>query len=286
MSETTSSTQGTRGSLAGTGTRPIYGWTLHDGWVVAKRDLLKLPRVPELLFFSIFQPIVFVLLFAYVFGGAIPVPGGGSYREYLMAGIFVQTIAFNSASTTVGMAEDLKQGVIDRFRSLPMATSAVLLGRTTSDIVRGLLTLAVLMLTGLVVGWRIHDGVVEAVAAVLLLIAFGFAMSWIGAWIGLYMPSPEVANTAGIVWLFPVTFLSNAFVPLAGMPQWVLFIAEWNPISSVVLACRELFGNPTGVPTDAWAQQNPIAYSVIAIVVILVIFIPLSVRKYRSGVDG
>jgi ABC-2 type transport system permease protein len=275
-----------RDTLAGTGSRPIYGWTLHDGWVVAKRDLLKLPRVPELLFFSIFQPIVFVLLFAYVFGGAIPVPGGGSYREYLMAGIFVQTIAFNSASTTVGMAEDLKHGVIDRFRSLPMATSAVLLGRTTSDIVRGLLTLAVLMLTGLVVGWRIHDGVIKAVAAVLLLIAFGFAMSWIGAWIGLYMPSPEVANTAGIVWLFPVTFLSNAFVPLAGMPQWVQFIAEWNPISSVVLACRELFGNPTGVPTDAWAQQNPLAYSVIAIAVILVIFIPLSVRKYRSGVDG
>jgi ABC transporter DrrB family efflux protein len=273
-------------SLAGTGRRPWFGWTLHDGWVVAKRDLLKVPRVPELLFFSIFQPIVFVLLFAYVFGGAIPVPGGGSYREYLMAGIFVQTIAFNSASTTVGIAEDMKRGVIDRFRSLPMASSGVLLGRTTSDIVRGLLTLAVLMITGVIVGWRIHDGLVDAVAAVLLLVAFGFAMSWVAAWIGLYMPSPEVANTAGIVWLFPVTFLSNAFVPLRGMPQWVQFIAEWNPISSVVLACRELFGNPTGVPTDAWAQQHPLAYSVIAIVVLLAVFVPLAVRKYRQGGDS
>ena len=271
------------GTLAGTGGRPWFGWTLHDGWVVAKRDLLKVPRVPELLFFSIFQPIVFVLLFAYVFGGAIPVPGGGSYREYLMAGIFVQTIAFNSASTTVGMAEDLKHGVIDRFRSLPMANSAVLLGRTTSDIVRGLLTLAVLMITGLVVGWRVHDGVVEFTAAVLLLIVFGFAMSWVGAWIGLYMPSPEVANTAGIVWLFPVTFLSNAFVPLRGMPGWVQVVAEWNPISSVVLACRQLFGNPTGIPTDAWSQQNPLAYSVIAITVTLAVFVPLAVRKYRQG---
>ncbi|MFL6181712.1 MAG: ABC transporter permease [Actinomycetes bacterium] len=271
------------GTLAGTGVRPWFGWTLHDGWVVAKRDLLKVPRVPELLFFSIFQPIVFVLLFAYVFGGAIPVPGGGSYREYLMAGIFVQTIAFNSASTTVGMAEDLKHGVIDRFRSLPMANSAVLLGRTTSDIVRGLLTLAVLMITGLVVGWRIHNGVVDAVAAVLLLIAFGFAMSWVGAWIGLYMPSPEVANTAGIVWLFPVTFLSNAFVPLRGMPGWVQVVAEWNPISSVVLACRELFGNPTGIPTNAWSQQHPLAYSCMAIAAILAVFVPLAVRKYRQG---
>ena len=270
-------------TLAGTGRRPWLGWTLHDGWVVAKRDLLKLPRVPELLFFSIFQPIVFVLLFAYVFGGAIPVPGGGGYREYLMAGIFVQTIAFNSAATTVGMAEDLKQGVIDRFRSLPMANSAVLLGRTTSDVVRGLLTLAVLMITGVIVGWRIHDGVVDALAAVLLLIAFGFAMSWVGAWIGLYMPSPEVANTAGIVWLFPVTFLSNAFVPLRGMPGWVQVVAEWNPISSVVLACRELFGNPTGIPTEAWSQQHPLAYSCIAISAILVIFVPLAVHKYRQG---
>ena len=273
-------------TLAGTGRRPWFGWTFHDGWVVAKRDLLKLPRVPELLFFSIFQPIVFVLLFAYVFGGAIPVPGGGSYREYLMAGIFVQTIAFNSAATTVGIAEDMKHGVIDRFRSLPMANSAVLLGRTTSDIVRGLLTLAILMITGLVVGWRVHDGVIDFVAAVVLLIAFGFAMSWVGAWIGLYMPSPEVANTAGIVWLFPVTFLSNAFVPLRGMPGWVQVIAEWNPISSVVLACRELFGNPTGFPTDAWPQQNPLAYSVISIAVMLVVFIPLAVRKYRQGVTA
>ena len=267
-------------TLAGTGPRPFYGWTLHDGWVIAKRDLKKIPRMPELLFFAIFQPIIFVLLFAFIFGGAIPV-SDGSYREYLMAGIFVQTLAFNSASTTVGLAEDMQKGVIDRFRSLPMASSAVLLGRTTADIVRGLITLTVLVVTGLLVGWSINDGFANFVLAIFLLVLFGFALSWIGAWIGLYMPSTEVANTAGIVWLFPATFLSNAFVPIESLPNWLQPVAEWNPMSSVVLACRELFGNPVGAPTDAWPQQFPVAYSVISCAVILAVFIPLAVRKYR-----
>lgn len=270
------------GSLAGTGPRPIYGWTLHDGWVIAKRDLKKIPRMPELLFFSIFQPIIFVLLFAFIFGGAIPVPDG-SYREYLMAGIFAQTIAFNSASTTVGLTEDMQKGVIDRFRSLPMASSAVVLGRTTADIVRGLITLTVLVITGLLVGWSIDNGLLNFLFGIALLVLFGFALSWIGAWIGLNMPSTEVANTAGLVWLFPVTFLCNAFVPIDSLPGWLQPIAEWNPMSSVVLACRELFGNPLGAPTDAWPQQNPVAYTVLSCAVLLAIFIPLAVRKYRQA---
>jgi ABC-2 type transport system permease protein len=261
--------------------RPWFGWVLHDGWVVAKRDLLKIPRVPELLFFQIFQPIIFVLLFAYVFGGAIPIPGGGSYREYLIAGIFAQTIVFNSATTTVGLAEDMSKGVIDRFRSLPMATSGVLVGRTTADVVRSVITLVVLSLTGLVVGWRIHEGVAKAAAAYVLLLMFGYAFSWIGAWVGLHMPSAEVANTAGLVWLFPVTFLSNAFVPIHGMPGWLETIAVWNPVSAVVLASRQLFGNPTGIPGNAWPEQHAILATVIWIVVLLGIFAPLSVRKFR-----
>jgi ABC-2 type transport system permease protein len=266
--------------VLGARSRPLLGWTLHDGWVVAKRDLLKIPRVPELLFFSIVQPIIFVLLFAFVFGGAIPIPGG-SYREYLMAGIFAQTIGFNCANTTVGLADDMTKGIIDRFRSLPMAASAVLLGRTTSDLVRGVLTVVVLAITGLAVGWRIHNGVWDALLAFALLLFFGFALSWIGAWIGLNMPSVEVANTAGLVWLFPVTFLSNAFAPLAGMPTWVQWFATWNPLSSVTLAMRQLFGNPTAAYGDAFPQTHPVAYTLISCVVILLIFVPLAVRKYK-----
>jgi len=265
------------------GRRPLWGWTASDGWQVAKRDLLKIPRVPELLFFSIFQPIMFVLLFAYVFGGAIPVPGGGSYTEYLMAGIFAQTVAFNAASTTVGLAEDMNKGVIDRFRSLPMAASGVLVGRTTADIVRGVLTLVVLSLTGLVVGWRIHDGVFKALAAFGLLLLFGYCMSWIGAWVGLHMPSPEVANTAGLVWLFPVTFLSSAFVPTRGMPGALQYVAEWNPVSTVSLSARELFGNPTGFPGHNFPSEHPVLVTLVWVVVILAVFAPLAVRRYSQA---
>lgn len=264
--------------------RPLLGWTLHDGWVVAKRDLLKIPRVPESLFFSIIQPIIFVLLFAFVFGGAIPVPGG-NYREFLMAGIFAQTIGFNGAGTTVGLAEDLTKGILDRFRSLPMAPSAVLLGRTTADIFRGMITLTVLVLTGLAVGWSMNNGVAKAILAFILLLAFGFALSWIAAWVGLYMPTPEVANTAGLIWLFPVTFLSNAFVPLNTFPSWLQPIAEWNPLSSVTLAMRQLFGNPTGEIVGGFPQQQPVLYTIVAIVAILLVFVPLAVRKYRNSIS-
>jgi ABC transporter DrrB family efflux protein len=264
--------------------RPLVGWTLHDGWVVAKRDLLKIPRVPEALFFSIIQPIIFVLLFAFVFGGAIPVPGG-DYREFLMAGIFAQTIGFNGAATTVGLAEDLTKGILDRFRSLPMASSAVLLGRTTSDLFRGMITLTVLVITGLAVGWSINNGLPKAFVAFALLLFFGFALSWIAAWVGLYMPSPEVANTAGLIWLFPLTFLSNAFVPLNTFPDWLQPIAEWNPLSSVTLSMRQLFGNPTGEIIGGFPQQQPFAYSLISCAVILAVFIPLAVRKYRGAIS-
>ena len=264
--------------------RPFVGWTLHDGWVVAKRDLLKIPRVPESLFFSIIQPIIFVLLFAFVFGGAIPVPGG-NYREFLMAGIFAQTIGFNGAATTVGLAEDMSKGILDRFRSLPMAPSAVLLGRTTADIFRGMITLTVLVITGLAVGWSINNGILMAFQAFGLLLFFGFALSWIAAWVGLYMPTPEVANTAGLIWLFPLTFLSNAFVPLNTFPDWLQPVAEWNPLSSVTLAMRQLFGNPTGKVVGGFPQQEPVLYAFLACIAILVIFVPLAVRKYRNSIS-
>ena len=269
--------------------RPLIGWGLHDGLVVARRNLIQTIRVPELLFFSIVQPVIFVLLFAFVFGGAIPIPGADPsaapdasvYRQYLMPGIFGQTVAFASAASTVGLAEDMSRGIIDRFRSLPMAAGGVLLGRTFADAARQVLVLFVLSVTGLLIGWRINNGLVDAVYAYLLLLLFAYTVSWVGSWIGLYMPNPETAQTAGLVWLFPLTFLSNAFVPITAMPAWLQPIAQWNPISSLVLATRQLFGNPTGIIGDAWPQQNPIAYTILSCIVLIAIFAPLAVRRYR-----
>ncbi len=264
--------------------RPIYGWTLHDGLVVTRRNLIQTMRVPELLFFSLVQPVIFVLLFAYVFGGAIPIPGdtaADAYRQYLMPGIFGQTVAFAAASSTVGLAEDMHKGLIDRFRALPMSPPAVLIGRTFADAARQILVLVVLSVTGYLVGWRIDNGLLNAIWAYALLLLFAYTVSWIGSWIGLYMPNPETANTAGLVWLFPLTFLSNAFVPINSLPGALQVVAAWNPISALVLACRELFGNPTGIQPDYWPLNNPQLYTLISCTVLIAIFSTLSVRRYR-----
>lgn len=266
--------------------RPLLGWGLHDGLVVARRNLIQTIRVPELLFFSLVQPVIFVLLFAYVFGGAIPIPGdegSNAYRQYLMPGIFGQTVAFAAAASTVGLSEDMNRGLIDRFRSLPMSTGAVLFGRTFADATRQVLVLTVLSITGLLVGWRISDGVFNAVLAYLLLLLFAYTVAWVGCWIGLKVPNPETASTAGLIWLFPLTFLSNAFVPISSMPSWLQVVAAWNPVSAVVLATRELFGNPVGVASTAWPMQNPALYTVISCAVIIAIFAPLAVRSYRKA---
>jgi ABC transporter DrrB family efflux protein len=264
--------------------RPLWGWTVQDGLVVARRNLIQTIRVPELLFFSLVQPVIFVLLFAYVFGGAIPIPGdtaSDAYRQYLMPGIFGQTVAFAAASSTVGLAEDMHKGLIDRFRALPMSPPAVLMGRTLADATRQILVLFVLSVTGYLVGWRIDNGLLNAIYAYALLLLFAYTVAWIGAWIGLYMPNPETANTAGLVWLFPLTFLSNAFVPINSLPGWLQVVAAWNPISALVLACRELFGNPTGIQPDYWPLQHAEAYTLISCTVLIVIFATLSVRRYR-----
>jgi ABC-2 type transport system permease protein len=264
--------------------RPVYGWTLHDGLVVTRRNLIQTVRVPELLFFSLVQPVIFVLLFAYVFGGAIPIPGDAAsdaYRQYLMPGIFGQTVAFAAASSTVGLAEDMHKGLIDRFRALPMSPPAVLLGRTFADATRQILVLVVLSITGYIVGWRIDNGLLNAIWAYALLLLFAYTVAWIGSWIGLYMPNPETANTAGLVWLFPLTFLSNAFVPINSLPGWLQVVAAWNPISALVLSCRELFGNPTGIQPDYWPLQHAELYTLLSCTVLIAIFATLSVRRYR-----
>jgi ABC-2 type transport system permease protein len=254
-----------------------------DGLVMAKRNLIKVKRIPDLLIFTTIQPVMFVLLFAYVFGGAIH-PKGVNYREYLMAGIFTQTVAFGSAITAIGLADDLQKGIIDRFRSLPMARSAVLVGRTTSDLFNNVVVMIVMSICGLLVGWRIHRGFGYAAGAYGIMFAFAFAMSWVSATIGLSVRSVEVAQSAGFIWLFPLTFMSNAFVPTDTLPGWLQAVANWNPMSAVVAAARSLFGNQgTAAIPKAWSMQHPEITALGWSLLLLVIFIPLSVRKYRAA---
>jgi ABC transporter DrrB family efflux protein len=255
-----------------------------DATVIAKRNLIKVKRVPDLLVFTTLSPIMFVLLFAYVFGNAIDVPGVG-YREFLIAGIFAQTVVFGATFTGYSLAEDLQKGVIDRFRSLPMAPSAVLFGRTLSDVANNVISLVVMALTGLIVGWRIRSSVLEALAGFLLLLLFAYAISWIMAVVGLAVRTPEVVNNAAFMIIFPLTFVANTFVPSNTLPGPLETFANWNPISAITQAARELFGNtsPKLPPADVWPMQNPVLYSLIWIVLILAVFIPLSIRQYRRA---
>ncbi len=255
--------------------RPWLYWEVADALVLAKRNLIQIPRSPELLIFSTIQPVMFVLLFRYVFGGAISVAGTGSadYVNYLMAGIFVQTVAFGSVTTGVGLAEDLQRGLIDRFRSLPMSRSAVLTGRTLADLVRNLFVVLVMFVIGLLVGFRPAGGVFGIVAGIALLLLFSFAMSWVAATIGLLVRSVEAAQSAGFIWLFPLTFASSAFVPITSMPDWLQVFAKNQPVTVVVDAVRNFF---LGLPGDS---HSWLAF--VWCVAILIVFVPLSVRRYR-----
>jgi len=255
---------------------------VNDGLVIAWRNLKRIPRIPELAIFAILQSIMFVLLFAYVFGGAIPLPGGGSYREFLMPGIFAQTIVFATATTAVGMCDDLNKGILDRFRSLPMARSAVLSGRTVSDVIYNAGLLVVLMLSGLVVGWTVRTGFPQFIAGVALLLLFAFAMAWIGVWLGLTLRTVEVAQQVSFLVLFPLTFLSNVFVPTGTLPWWLKPLAEWNPVSALTAATRQLWGNPNPFASGGLPAEHPVELTLVWIVVLLAIFAPLGVWRYRS----
>ncbi|MFC8230585.1 ABC transporter permease [Streptomyces sp. NPDC057287] len=259
---------------------------MADSLVMARRNLIRMSRIPEMVLFGLIQPVMFVVLFSYVFGGSLVVDGSTSaveYRNFLMAGIFAQTVTFATAGAGAGIADDMHKGLVDRFRSLPMARGAVLTGRTLADLVQTTLTVIVLMIVALLVGWRIHEGVPKALGAFALLLLLGYAFSWIGALIGLSVRTPEAATSGGLIWLFPVTFISNAFVPTENMAGWLQPIAEWNPFSATVQACRELFGNPGVSPSDAWPMQHPVWASLIWSVVIVVVFRTLAVRKYRQA---
>jgi ABC-2 type transport system permease protein len=260
--------------------------TLSDGAVVARRNLIKIKRVPDILIFTTLSPIMFILLFAYIFGSAIgaPIPGVG-YREFLIPGIFAQTVIFGSTNTGAGMADDIQKGIIDRFRSLPMSRSAVLVGRTGSDVLNNVITVTIMSVTGLLVGWRIRTSVGEAIGGFVLLLAFAYAFSWIMALLGLLVPSPEVVNNASFMVIFPLTFIANTFVPTQHFPSVLRVIANWNPITSLTQASRQLFGN-TGtapLPSHPWPLHHPVVYTVAWIVAILVVFVPLAVRQYKRA---
>jgi len=247
-------------------------WAVSDALVMTVRLLRQIPRIPELLIFATIQPIMFVVLFVYVFGGAINTPGF-AYVQFLLPGVFVQTVAFGGAATGIGLADDLQKGLVDRFRSLPMARSALLLGRTTSDVVRNGLSVAVMIAVGMVTGFRFHGSALAVVAGLALLLAFEFAFSWIGVLIGLSVKSVEAAQSGGFIWLFPLTFASSAFVPVASMPTWLRGFAEHSPVTVTVDALRGWFN---GLPVGSSAWQ-----ALAWIVGILAVMVPLAVTRYR-----
>jgi ABC transporter DrrB family efflux protein len=267
-----------------TAPRPTFGWLITDSLAVSRRHLLKITRVPESLFFALIQPVMFVLLFAFVFGGAIDVGPGGAqaYREYLIPGILAQTVMFAVAGITVGITEDASKGIMDRFRSLPMRPGAVLTGHTLASLLQNILVISILSITGLAVGWRIHNGFSDAALAYLMFATFAYAITWVGAWIGLHMPNSEVAGTAGLAWIFPFTFASNIFTPVSTMPEWLQPFVMWNPVSSLALAARQLFGNPTPLLGDSFPERYPVQLSFAYSFLLLAIFAPLAVRAFKT----
>lgn len=254
-------------------------WLLRDTWTEALRHLRAIPRNPELLMFATIQPVMFVVLFVYVFGGAIdPGPGFENYKQFLLPGIFAQTVLFNSSFTAVGVADDLSKGIIDRLRSLPMYASAVLIGRTVSDVVRNVITFASMLAVAFAVGFRFEGTLIEAGAATLLLFVFSYAFTWINAWIGLSVGSVEAANSAGFLWMFPFTFVSSAFVPVLTMPDWLQPIARNNPFTIVTNASRALY-NGQSAGSDLWIA---LAWAV----GLTIVFAWVASRKYANSTSS
>jgi len=257
-----------------------------DGLTIARRNTIKIRRAPDWLGFVVVSPIMFVLLFSYVFGSSIDIPGT-SYREFLIAGIFAQTVIFGAQITGYGLTEDLQKGIVDRFRSLPMSPSAVLIGRTTSDVLMNVVSLTVMGLTGLIIGWRIHTSPQEAILGALLLLLLGYALSWMTATIALAIRTPEAFNNASMMVMFPLSFIANTFVDSSRLPGPLRAVAEWNPVSAFTQAARELFGNTSpAMPRSAtWPLQHPVVASLLWAALLLAVFVPLSTRLYQKAVS-
>jgi ABC-2 type transport system permease protein len=261
-------------------------WQLQDSLVLARRNLAHVRQIPEKLIDVTLQPVMFVLLFAYVFGGVIHVPGG-SYHEYLLAGIAVQTIAFGIMGPGASIATDLNEGIVDRFRSLPMARSAYLLGHMIAELAASVLAIAVLAVSGLVIGWRIHTGVPEAIGGFVLLILIAFTMLWIGTGLGVAARSPDAVQGIVFVVVFPLTFLASAFVPIGGLPGVLQTVAQYNPISAFAAAVRTLFGNPTAIPHGGpWPMGHPVLAALAWCASLLAVAVPATLWAYRTRTTG
>ncbi|WP_432545512.1 ABC transporter permease [Kineococcus sp. SYSU DK004] len=260
---------------------------VNDSSVIAKRNILKITRIPDLLVGTLISPIMFILLFGYVFGGAIGTPGGGSaadYREFLVPGIFAQTVIFGATVTGAGIADDMQKGIIERFRSLPMTQSAVLVGRTASDVILNVIVIVIMSLTGLVIGWRIRTSFLDALVGFALLLLFAYAVSWVMGLLGLLIRTPEAFNNLTFLTIFPLTFITNAFVPLETFPGPLKVVAQWNPVSTLVQGARERFGNvPPGTELGSWSLQNAELYTLLWIALVLVVFVPLATRQYKRA---
>ena len=253
-----------------------------DVWAMTRRNLVHISREPMQLSDVTLQPVLFTILFVYIFGGAIPIPGGGSYVDYLLAGMLALNLVTSTMGTAVGLSTDLHEGMIDRFRALPMWRSAVLVGRSMADLLTSCLCALIVGITGLAVGWRPGANYISIVGGFLLVLFFAYALTWIAACVGLNSKSPESAASFGFIVLFPMTFVSNALVPTAHMPGWMQAIANWNPVSAVVAGTRVLWGNPNpSGRIQVWPMQHPVWAALIWSVVLLAIFAPLAAHFFK-----
>ena len=261
-------------------------WLASDAWVLAKRQFAHIRQIPEKLFDVTLQPVMFVLLFAYVFGGVISVPGG-DYHEYLIGGIIVQTLAFGMMGPGVSLATDLNEGIIDRFSSLPMSRPAYLIGHLTAEFTATLLAIAIMVLSGLIVGWGITSSPLEALAGFGLIFLIGITSIMLGTMVGVIARSPDAVQGIAFVAVFPLTFVANTFVPVDGLPDGLRQVAEYNPISAWAAAVRTLFGNPTAIPDGAaWPLEHPVIASIAWCLAILAVVVPFALRAYRRRTTG
>ena len=255
---------------------------LSDVLVLTKRSIARIRNEPETLADVTFMPVIFILMFAYVFGGAIRLPGSGSYHEYLIGGMLGMGLAQTAPGVAVALVTDMSTGLMDRFRSLPMSRWAVLLAQSIAELLTQMISAVIIVVVGLAIGWRVHTGPADVAAAFALALLFGYAFTWVGVWLGMVLRSPEAAQQLGFILFLPLTFISSAFVPTQAMPGWLQPIANWNPMSALAAACRELFGNPNpAADVPAWPMQHPELAVIFWSVGMLLVFAPLAVRAYR-----